>query len=80
MECMSTSDHDSVALQGEASSEAGDKLDLIDAALCALHPTWRPLSESAKVAIRAANADAPPMSSVQARRVARLLRGRSSSE
>lgn len=54
-------------------------VDLIDAELCKLNPTRKPLSESAKAAIEAAVADAPPMSHGQARRVARLLRGRSGS-
>lgn len=71
MECMSTPDHD-----GPDQGEHGDKLDAIDAELCALNPMWKPLSEGAKAAIRAANADAPPMAPAQARRVARLLRGR----
>lgn len=53
-------------------------LDAIDAEMSALNPAWKPLSQSAKAAIRAAIAEAPPMSEGQARRVARLLRGRSS--
>lgn len=65
---------------GQHSDQPGDKdelLDAIDAQLCALNPGRKPLDQSAKAAILAAIAGAPPISDGQARRVARLLRGRS---
>ena len=52
-----------------------DLMDQVDAALQDLYPTLPPLSAAAKERIAASVDACPPMSSAQARRIGRLLRG-----
>lgn len=58
-------------------AERRQRLDEIDAELCRLNPSWKPLDERTKAMITAVVVNAAPISDAQARRIARLLRGRS---